>query len=60
VPGGGLPWREVPTEEEVVDENEPEQLEVLIDEIMREEQHETLLHEPAAAAVSRRMRYADP
>jgi hypothetical protein len=38
VPGGGLPWREVPTEEEVVDENEPEQLEVLIDEIMREEQ----------------------
>jgi hypothetical protein len=38
VPGGGMPWRELPTEEEVVDLNEPEQLEVLIDEITREEQ----------------------
>jgi HD-GYP domain-containing protein (c-di-GMP phosphodiesterase class II) len=38
VPGGGLPWREGSMEEEVADENEPEQLEVLIDEIMREEQ----------------------
>jgi hypothetical protein len=28
----------LPTEEEVVDLNEPEQLEVLIDEITREEQ----------------------
>ena len=37
VPGGTSPWRTLSTEEEVADEGEPEQLEVLIDEIVREE-----------------------
>ncbi|HEX6813958.1 MAG TPA: HD domain-containing phosphohydrolase [Planctomycetota bacterium] len=37
VPGGTVPWRTLSSDEEVVDEAEPEQLEVLIDENMREE-----------------------